>query len=75
MVDFKIMLLFICSKVTTTTDFENVNKVMMLDHTTEAKHHEIPPDIHEALPSEAASLHLRYIIISVRLWNFKDGGS
>lgn len=46
------------SKVTATTDFENVNKVMMLDHTTEAKHHEIPPDIHEALPSEAASLHL-----------------
>ena len=52
--------IFFCSKVTTTTDFENVNKVMMLDHTTEAKHHEIPPDIHEALPSEAASLHLRY---------------
>jgi hypothetical protein len=56
------MLSFICSKVTTTTDFENVNEVMMLDHTTEAKHHEIPPDIHEALPSEAASLHLRYIL-------------
>ena len=32
----------------------------MLDCTPEAKHHEIPPDIHEALPSEAANLHIRY---------------
>ena len=42
------------------TDYENINEILMLDKAAEARQHETPPEVHENLPSEAASLHLRY---------------